>query len=63
MSYFAFTSNKGRYMTNTTTSIFNSFVHQPTGCQAKALFLIEEFLEKPQSCEVFVLRGSAGTEL
>jgi hypothetical protein len=50
-------------MTNTTTSIFNSFVHQPTECQAKALFLIEEFLEKPQSCKAFVLRGSAGTEL
>ena len=48
-------------MTNTTASIFNSFVHQPTQCQAKALMMIEEFLEKPQSCKVFVLRGSAGT--
>lgn len=48
-------------MTNTTTTIFNSFVHQPTECQSKALFLIEEFLEKPQSCKAFVLRGSAGT--
>ena len=48
-------------MTNMITSIFNSFVHQPSECQAKALFLIEEFLEKPQSCKAFVLRGSAGT--
>lgn len=48
-------------MTNTTTSIFNTFVHQPTQCQAKALMMIEEFLEKPQSCKAFVLRGSAGT--
>lgn len=48
-------------MTDTTISIFNNFVHQPTKCQSKALFLIEEFLEKPQSCKAFVLRGSAGT--
>ncbi|MCU0327039.1 MAG: AAA family ATPase [Spirosomaceae bacterium] len=48
-------------MMQTTTSIFDAFVHQPTGCQSKALYMIEEFLEKPQQCKAFVLRGSAGT--
>ena len=44
-----------------TNTIFDSFVHQPTECQSKALYMIEEFLETPQSCKAFILRGSAGT--
>lgn len=48
-------------MMQATTSIFDAFVHQPTECQSKALYLIEDFIEKPQECKAFVLRGSAGT--
>ncbi|MFN3850856.1 MAG: ATP-dependent RecD-like DNA helicase [Spirosomataceae bacterium] len=48
-------------MIQTTTSIFDAFVHQPTDCQAKALYMIEDFVAKPQECKAFVLRGSAGT--
>ena len=48
-------------MTETTPSIFDTFVFEPTECQSKALFLIEEFIQKPQTESAFVLRGSAGT--
>ncbi|MFB0945389.1 MAG: AAA family ATPase, partial [Spirosomataceae bacterium] len=48
-------------MTNTMTSIFDFATIQPTDCQSKALFEVEEFLGNPSGCQVFVLRGSAGT--
>jgi exodeoxyribonuclease-5 len=48
-------------MTDTMTSIFDFATIQPTDCQSKALFEIEEFLGNPSGCQVFVLRGSAGT--
>ena len=44
-----------------TNTIFDSFVYEPTECQSKALFMIEEFLGNSQSCKAFILRGSAGT--
>lgn len=47
-------------MTDTNT-IFDSFVYEPTECQSKALYMIEEFLGNTESCKAFVLRGSAGT--
>ncbi|MFB0907540.1 MAG: AAA family ATPase [Spirosomataceae bacterium] len=48
-------------MTDTMTSIFDFATIQPTDCQSKALFEMEEFLGNPSGCQVFVLRGSAGT--
>lgn len=55
-------NQKQIFMIDTDTkTIFDSFVHEPTECQSKALFMIEEFLGNSQSCKAFILRGSAGT--
>jgi ATP-dependent exoDNAse (exonuclease V) alpha subunit len=43
------------------TSIFDFVNIQPTDCQSKALFQLEEFLSRSGDCQAFVLRGSAGT--
>lgn len=43
------------------TSIFDFTTIQPTDCQSKALFKVEEFLGNSTGSQVFVLRGSAGT--
>lgn len=50
-------------MTNTqvSTTLFSSFAYKPTTCQAKALYLLEEFLDNPAKQKVFMLKGSAGT--
>lgn len=53
-------NQKQIFLTDTNT-IFDSFVHEPTECQSKALYMIEEFLGNQQLCKAFILRGSAGT--
>lgn len=42
-------------------SIFECLDKQPTACQSKALYQIEEFLSNADAQKIFVLRGSAGT--
>ncbi len=44
-----------------TTSLFSAFAHKPTTCQARALYLLEEFLDSPSIHKVFMLSGAAGT--
>lgn len=44
-----------------TTSLFSAFAHKPTTCQARVLYLLEEFLDSPSIHKVFMLSGAAGT--